>query len=313
MFHVYSVADRRVALETRGSKEKFWVHDDNFGRCLFKFPRAGSGEDWAEKIAECAAKALCIPCAEYQLASLTRENECIRGVLSVDMLANGEELVSGHSLLMAHTEYPGPDKIPRYDSKLEAYTLPTVRNAIEKSGIDLPSSIEPHGQWIDSASALFVGYLVLDAFIGNQDRHHENWGSIENTASKTLPLRRSLAPTFDHASSLGCRLGDQERGNRLRTNDKGYSVRAFCARAKSPFHDEGGNTRLHTHAAVARAATLCASAVSYWLERLESLRDDNFGEWMGNVPSDRMSPVAKDFTVEMLRANRDLLLERRTV
>ena len=31
---------------------------------------------------------------------------------------------------------------------------------------------------IVSALDVFVGYLLLDAWIGNTDRHHENWGFV---------------------------------------------------------------------------------------------------------------------------------------
>ena len=31
---------------------------------------------------------------------------------------------------------------------------------------------------IESALEVFVGYVMLDAWISNQDRHHENWGAL---------------------------------------------------------------------------------------------------------------------------------------
>ncbi|MEG3898961.1 MULTISPECIES: hypothetical protein [unclassified Microcoleus] len=44
---------------------------------------------------------------------------------------------------------------------------------------------------------------MLDAWIGNTDRHHENWGFVEVRASKTPQVIAHLAPTYDYASSLG--------------------------------------------------------------------------------------------------------------
>lgn len=41
---------------------------------------------------------------------------------------------------------------------------------------------------------------MLDALVANLDRHHENWGIVVDP-SGLLPTE--LAPTFDHASSLG--------------------------------------------------------------------------------------------------------------
>ena len=57
---------------------------------------------------------------------------------------------------------------------------------------------------------MFVGYLMLDALIGNTDRHHENWGIMTGRGRPQV-----LAPTYDHASSLGRELSDQKRQARM--------------------------------------------------------------------------------------------------
>src|SRR5262245_15073052 len=46
--------------------------------------------------------------------------------------------------------------------------------------------------------------IRTSADVVNTDRCHENWGIIE--AAKESTARRHLAPTSDHASSLGCHL-----------------------------------------------------------------------------------------------------------
>jgi hypothetical protein len=52
---------------------------------------------------------------------------------------------------------------------------------------------------------LFPGYLMLDALIGNTDRHHENWGARVLAGLGNGRRMAVLAPTYDHASSEGCR------------------------------------------------------------------------------------------------------------
>ncbi len=54
--------------EPLGSKQKFWVRLAGQGRCLFKEPRPGTGEDWAEKIAAELASLLQLPHASIDLA-----------------------------------------------------------------------------------------------------------------------------------------------------------------------------------------------------------------------------------------------------
>ena len=51
--------------------------------------------------------------------------------------------------------------------------------------------------------------MVLDAVIGNTDRHHESWGFLRRQVGGQWKGR--LAPTFDRASSLGRELLDERR------------------------------------------------------------------------------------------------------
>ncbi len=47
--------------------------------------------------------------------------------------------------------------------------------------------------------------MVLDALIGNVDRHHENWGLVGHPETDQQGNRTFLvyvAPTYDHASCL---------------------------------------------------------------------------------------------------------------
>jgi hypothetical protein len=58
------------------------------------------------------------------------------------------------------------------------------------------------------AAGVFAGYLVLDAWVANQDRHDRNWAVLERADA---PDARHLAPSFDHTSSLGFNLVDARR------------------------------------------------------------------------------------------------------
>jgi hypothetical protein len=61
---------------------------------------------------------------------------------------------------------------------------------------------------------VFVGYVMLDALIAKQDRHHENWAAIRERE------RTSLAPMFDHGSTLVRNEPDTKRKRRLETNGR---------------------------------------------------------------------------------------------
>ena len=52
MFPIIDVTSDAGQLEPMGSKPKFWFEHAEWGACLFKTARPGSGEDWSEKLAE---------------------------------------------------------------------------------------------------------------------------------------------------------------------------------------------------------------------------------------------------------------------
>ena len=95
------------------------------------------------------------------------------------------------------------------------YTLAAIADAL--GGVAAPAGLS--GDLSDlRAWDVFVGYLILDAVIGNTDRYEENWAVIVHGDD------RSLAPTFDHASCLGFMLDDDQRLSRLRTRDRGFTT-----------------------------------------------------------------------------------------
>lgn len=63
------------------------------------------------------------------------------------------------------------------------------------------------------AAGVFADYLVLDAWVANQDRHDRNWAVLERADAHA---RRRLAASFDHTSSLGFNLLDAARRRILR-------------------------------------------------------------------------------------------------
>ncbi len=146
---------------------------------------------------------------------------------------------------------------------------------------------------------------MLDALVGNQDRHDENWGLI------LLPDGLiTLAPTFDHASSLGRNEQDDERIERLRTTDHGRSVERYVARARSALYGRVGERPLSTLEAFQEAGRPpeLREARDYWLSRLATIRLAEFQLILDNIPPTEISDPAKAFSLRMLEINRERLL-----
>jgi len=154
---------------------------------------------------------------------------------------------------------------------------------------------------------LMIGYLMLDALIGNQDRHDENWGFVVCVGPPRYIL---LAPTFDHASSLGRNETDENRLKRLTTRDRGGSVEAYAARARSRFFETPAARRtMTTLDAFMAAAKVRPGASRYWIEALSGLGSSDFESIFDQIPKPLITTLAREFALRMLEANKRRLLE----
>jgi hypothetical protein len=326
----YSILDlsppiwRSVADETGGTKKKFWAEDAGGRRVLFKFRRgSATGDDWAEKIAAEIAELLGIPHAACELAVYRGEQGSIeRGIASFDFNERGRLglFVPGNELLLeVDPTYPREERYHvaahTVDKVLSVLRLPFIRSP------DLQESQVPAGDAVE----LFLGYLMLDSLISNQDRHHENWGVLQKLVQRpsVMPVPRNmafpfptvkrtatLAPTFDHASSLGWNLTDDERHSRLHSRDRSQDIRAFARKAKSALYGSPADRKpLSPLKAFRLAAERCQAAKDGWLAIARTLSEVRVWEILERVPEEVMSPVSKTFALEIVKANLQNLLE----
>ncbi|MEO8658973.1 MAG: HipA domain-containing protein [Bryobacteraceae bacterium] len=158
--------------------------------------------------------------------------------------------------------------------------------------------------FVQSSVDAFIGYLLLDALVGNTDRHHENW-AVLRLPDGTV----HLAPTFDHASSLGRNLLEEECAERLRTKDRNRTVDAFAGRALSAlYHAETDKKPLSPLSAFLEAAHWSRAAAVGWLGLVEGLADEEIDIIMGNVPPECISDTAAQFAQRLISVNKRTLL-----
>jgi len=199
-------ADAPEAAEPLGTKDKFWYDGQQF---LFKKARPDTGEDWAEKACAELARRLGLPHAEYDLAEWQANKGGVRGVRSRNFCPPGAALILGNELLAETDPDYATDTVSKF--RVPAHTVDRVLTTLRGKAPKLPIGWIPP-PFVETPVDVFVGYLLLDAVAGNTDRHHENWGVIRLPDGSV-----HLAPTFDHASSLGRTLLDAERAQRLQT------------------------------------------------------------------------------------------------
>jgi len=240
MYEVVHVTREPAQSEQLGSKTKFWFMADDGTPFLFKEGRPNTGENWAEKIVSELCNLLGLPHAEYELAVWNDT----RGVVTRSFVPPGGRLLFGNELLARFVKHYAAHRV----HKQTQHTVSAVMAILRARDIELP--IDYQSDAVVLAADLFTGYLMLDAWVGNTDRHHENWGLL------VIPPRRIvIAPTFDHASSLGRNEADERRQDRLITKDKRRSIEAYAIRARSAFFRSVNDNRpLSTLADKARTA-----------------------------------------------------------
>ncbi|MGB7964118.1 MAG: HipA domain-containing protein, partial [Propionicimonas sp.] len=281
VFQVVDISDWAAdSDEELGARDKLWVSStpredvpDEVPDALWKEGRPGDkvtearADLWAEKIAAEIAALMGVPAAKADLA----ERGGVCGVLSWRMagaLTHGNQLLS-----VVHADYQAQSK-----GRVAGYDLPSIERALE-----------PYGGWDESLGAFdcFAGLLVLDALIANTDRHHENWGIIEET--------RRLAPSYDHGASLGFNVRKPMR-ERPREYAAGGKSRHFPSRLT--LVDLAGEA----------LGMVGAKVAAHWREAVARVDTGDLKEIIASVPEDWMSGVMRTFVLELVIENRRRLL-----
>ncbi len=206
--------------EAMGSKEKFWFRkpDDPDGPdWLFKFPKENTGGHWAEKIAYEIARKMRILAPRVELAIYRAADGKPRRGSITQSFTSEYELYHGNQILHSMDADYDPDQ--KFKQKMH-----TVQRIFASMDIFASSS------FAEKCRVKLAGHLIFDAVIGNVDRHHENWGILRKHVERNW--RGHLAPTFDHASSLGRELLDTgDKKSRQRYLDE-LGIDSYAKRAR---------------------------------------------------------------------------------
>lgn len=290
-------------IEQMGTKRKFWFQNkEGTEQFLFKYNRPNTGEDWSEKIAAEIAELIGLPHAVVELAQCEGQ----RGVVSKDfteMEAKGA-LVHGNELL----EALDPDYPSKEFRNVSQHSIDNLIRILSSRVVRLPDSHSfPSG--IGNSVDLFLGYLMLDVFVGNTDRHHENWGILVRIGEAEREFYAELAPSFDHASSLGRELMESRRETLLAGKGGQGNVAMYASRAPSAIYLGTEDRKpLLTLDAFSRFSDHAPNARKIWLDKLNGLQEDSMRECVGRVPSDILSRSSAEFVCQLLLYNRERLL-----
>ena len=319
-------------VESRGSRRKFWISIEGEPNLwLLKFPRPNTGEHWAEKIAAEVGKLVEVDCARVELAdcggelvtvceSFAPENwyelyeygyepsdwldEELIVVGEVDWTVHMDSTSDEETIFLAGCDVLAWSN-DQYDVNARfgqrEHNVDTIVQAVKEVFQDLG---DPRVAKVDDIFKALASYALLDGLIGNTDRHHENW--MMQIAFKDDVGWMSVAPSFDHASSLGRELRDDRRRERMNSG----SVLPYLRRGRGGvYHDVDDR---HAPAPLTLARMLCQKWPQYTmrtLERIGAVDDAELWAAVDRVPTELMSETAKDFAYEVMLVSRTELLE----
>ncbi|WP_370617184.1 hypothetical protein [Mumia sp. Pv 4-285] len=270
-----------------------WLHKDTF------IPANGveQGEDWAEVVSTQVGALLGAPCAKTRLC--TRNGR--RGSLSLSVLPEGHSLWEGH---VALTRAGIQDYFPHIEGnagvdpsrplvKRPGHTLPNILIALSETSA--PSTFS--GPTTLDGFDVFVGYLILDALVANRDRHEQNWAVL---TPQLISQPEQLAPSYDHAGSLGYNLTDERR---MRCLDEPLSLHAWALNGTAHRFEHRDRPRtLVDHAT--HGLSLCShDGGAWWMSRIMELDLRPVLEPVRQLEIPEMSVAAATFACELLELN----------
>jgi hypothetical protein len=286
----------RRGIEDMGSKPKFWFrYQDEMW--LFKQARENTGEHWAEKVASEIAELMGLPTHQTRISNYEGNVGCaVRSFLKPNQtLVHGNELLAG---------------------AIEGYDKLKHRGQSDHHFENIVKALEHRFTVSDvrkKVSLRFVGYLMLDALVGNTDRHHENWGVIQTFTlgevtedlKLTLSVKTGLAPTFDHASSLGRELVDEARQRLLDDRD---AMRRYIRKGTGGiFRDVSEKKGMAPIALAEMVGQNYPNLLEPWKKRIQELDEDFALPLLAEIPQNYMSSVAKDFVLAFLSESRKMI------
>jgi len=160
-----------------------------------------------------------------------------------------------------------------------------------------------------AVASRMVGYLVFDALVGNTDRHHQNWGVLlerrEDPGHRASFLLQ-MAPTFDHASSLGRELTDETR---LRHLQEGTIDRYIHKGRGGIFENSHAKHGMSPMALARMLAQRYPEFFKSWQKRVRNLQEADSLALLNLVPPERISEPSRAFALAFVSISRRLLQE----
>lgn len=258
-----------------GTRDKVWVYDRGTGqRALFKLPKAGTCEHVCEKLTAAIAATLGLAVPEVSYA---RRGESL-GTVIYSFLGDSEHLVHGGEIFAEQFEGFNP-----WDYK--AHTYQRIRKIMILPAIGLRAH----------------EMILLDALVGNVDRHVNNWGFVSNSF-------QYFAPIFDNGSSLIARCDADKCGHLLRDKMQFDGLVRNCE--SRIYWEEGEKSlKLRHFDFVARLKAHYPRDVKAVEGRFKDVNPSALVQCLDDVPDTWLTPTQRQVAEALILRRHERLLE----
>ncbi len=302
--------------EAGGRHPKVWVtdpEDEDGPRWLLKRPKRWPGldnhkvrswEDVNEKIVAEIASTLCIPSVTVQLAIDVGDTPRRACCLVRDFSGRGAmQLQTGEQLLKSSMWLQG--------AEVNEQTLESVLQEFEdfeQAGILMAPSGSDLGVPREGYLS-FVGYLLLDVLVLNDDRNWNNWGILLGE-----DIEFQVAPSFDHGSALAHELDDEKVQRGLADPDGKWGPKAYFNRSQSGFSYDTSmrkRRRVPVMDVFRSAGQRRPEMAQYWVDRLAAVSPRQLRSCVMRVPESRLPASRAEYMARLIDHARERLLEGR--
>lgn len=190
-----------------GSRPRLTLVHKNGGKFFFKTYTKNPREIWAECLASHIAELVDIPAQSVTIKyPQERLKNALKRIYPKQLPKDWKPIGT-----LSRNIFPKRVEIIYGMNILGSASKPKTLEEVEKS-------ISQRYYAPEDLLQAFSDMLVLDIFLGNMDRHHENWGICEDNKYKQQVMfdkkkvvgYRYFTPLFDHGSSLMFELSDKQ-------------------------------------------------------------------------------------------------------
>jgi hypothetical protein len=224
-----------------GSRPRVTItHQKTKQRYLLKFSRHRSAEIFSELLASKLAAVANVTCQEVTI------KEIPKGMFKnlKKHISSDDESVLLPIATLARNIFPKDYEITYGQRIVDTPSDPLTLEQIEQC---LSRRYYAPEDLLDK----FAEMIVFDAWIGNMDRHHENWGVSEHITIRTgqrvidpqvLKHKRHFSPLYDHGSSLLFEL-DENKVTRYLQNLDGFKESYILGKSYTLIKDSDNTQR----------------------------------------------------------------------